>query len=189
MVKQSLVAGTKQQRIRGEIIVNIPIGEEKLQCPSSSTSGVDSRFLFYDQSKSPTKLVLDNRLFFRGNYVASYDIVPKDDPTSPISRYYSEDGMCVLGSKIPLRLSLDRSFLLPLPCSTELKLVDNQQFWIQLYDYQGHVIERISCISKELVIVKEREELPRWKFEKIKTPKKIKKLLKCLNCKKRKKDK
>ena len=124
----------------------------------------NSRFyLFYDKAETPTKLTVDKKVIILGDDAATYDITQWNQLTHtfiPISLYYDTDGT-YRGTRSPLAsITIDhddetiteRNVKVPTNCNTTSDLVDDQIFYLNIYDYSGTQCGSFKLFAKKAII-------------------------------------
>ncbi len=116
----------------------------------------NSRFyLYYDMSENPTKLNLDKKIIILGDDAKDYEIVKYnaiDDTYVPISMYFDGTGT-YLGNRIPLEEVVGTvNAKVPTNCHTSFELVDEEVYYIFIFDYAGTQCGSMKLYAKKAII-------------------------------------
>lgn len=124
-----------------------------------SNSGASSHRIYYDKSITPYTLAVDGLLKIHGSS-ASFARIYKGnfiDPTKVISRRYNNSGTFI-GQDIALELvafnTADNYAVKSIPtCNTDQTLVDGEVCTIVVFDSNGKVLTRTTCLLEETTYV------------------------------------
>ena len=116
----------------------------------------NSRFyMFYDQSEIPTKITIDKKVIILGDDAATYDISQWNDATKQfvtVSLYYDTDGV-YRGTKSPLAvIGAANNAKVPTNCNMTVPIIDDQIFFLNIYDYSGTQCGSFKLFAKKALI-------------------------------------
>lgn len=123
------------------------------------TSVIDygnSRFyLFYDTSERPTRLKIDKKVIVLGDDSQTYEVMKysaENDSYVPISLYFDTDGD-YRGTRIPLEeITGTVNARIPTDSHTSIELVDEEVFYMFVYDYAGVQCGSVKLYAKKALI-------------------------------------
>lgn len=136
-----------------------PTPEDIDDTDTSAISIIDygnSRFyLFYDKAENPTKLNVDKKVIILGDDAVSFEITQYDVSLQryiPVSLYYDTDGV-YRGTKVPLiPVTSANNAKVPTNCHTSKDIVDDEIYFMFIYDYAGTQCGSIKLFGKKALI-------------------------------------